>query len=63
MQINRLKEEKHGNSYRYSGLNHRSPSESIQVIFSQVVIISPKEASTMVFPVSREEILNKWHMN
>lgn len=45
--------------YRYSGFSHLSPSERSQVIFSQVVIISPNEASTIVFPVSREEILIK----
>jgi len=47
--------------YRYSGFNHCSPSDSSQLIFSQVVIISPKEASTIVFPVSREDILMKEH--
>jgi hypothetical protein len=45
--------------YRYSGFSHRSPSERSQVIFSHVVIISPKEASTIVFPVSREDTLIK----
>lgn len=50
---------KDGRRYRYSGFNHLSPSERSQVIFSQVVIISPKEASTIVFPVSRDEILTK----
>lgn len=44
-------------NYRDSGFNHRSPSERSQVIFSQVVIISPRDASTIVFPVSREETL------
>lgn len=42
----------------YSGFNHFSPSSRSQVIFSQVVIISPKEASTIVFPVSRDDTLN-----
>ena len=46
-------------TYRYSGFSHFSPSERSQVIFSHVVIISPKEASTIVFPVSREETLVK----
>ena len=40
-----------GNRYRYSGFSHFSPSERSQVIFSHVVIISPKDASTIVFPV------------
>lgn len=45
-------------SYRLSGFSHFSPSERSQVIFSHVAITSPILASTIVFPVSREEILS-----
>jgi hypothetical protein len=50
-----------GDSDLYSGLSHFSPSSRSQVIFSHVVIISPNEASTIVFPVSRDDTLHNTH--
>ena len=40
-----------------SGRSQRWPSRSNQTAFSQVVMTSPKAASTMVFPESSAETL------